>query len=324
MLVKGVDYNGRAIAEGLAGHFRVDKTVTWLREHYYWPRMECDIAKFMERCLAPWVDVSLDFVLGLPRTQRNKDSIMVVVDRFSKMAYFIPCNKTFDASQVARLFLQEIVRLHGVPKTITSDRDVKFVSHFWRTLWRKMGTQLQFSSSHRPQTDGQTEVVNRSLVNPITPLDLTPLVVEKHISSVGEEYAQNVKQLHQQVREHIEKQNKKYKERVDKRRKKVVFKEGDLVWIRLGKERFPPGRFGKLQARADGPFRVLKRINDNAYKIELPCEYNVSATFNVADLSPFVTDDQSGESGELENVQQDSGMNLLLARKYDSIEECEV
>ena len=158
-------------------------------------------------------------------------------------------------------------------------------------------------------------------VNTITPLDLIPLVVEKHISSAGEEYAQNVKQLHQQVREHIEKQNKKYKERVDKRRKKVVFKEGDLVWIRLGKECFSPGRFGKLQARADGPFRVLKKINDNAYKIELPGEYNVSATFNVADLSPYVTDDQSGESEELDNVQQDSGTNLLLAGEYDSIEE---
>jgi hypothetical protein len=77
-------------------------------------------------------------------------------------------------------------------------------------------------------------------------LDLTPLIVEKHLSYAGEDFAQDVKQLHQQVREHIEKQNRKYKERVDKRRKKVIFKEGDLVWIQLGKVRFPARRFGKL------------------------------------------------------------------------------
>ncbi|GKD56555.1 RNA-directed DNA polymerase [Tanacetum coccineum] len=291
--------------------------------------------------VASWVDVSLDFVLGLRRAQRNKDSIMVVVDRFSKMAHFIPCNKTFDASQVAHLFLQEIVRLHGVPKTITSDRDVKFVSHFWSTLWRKMGTQLHFSSSYHPQTDEQTEVVSRSFgnllqsqvgenprqwdlvlahdefaynrshsrttgktlfeivngLNPITPLDLTPLVVEKHLSSAAKDHAHDVKQLHQQVREHIEKQNKKYKERVDKRRKKVISKKGDLVWIRL-----------------------KGTINDNAYKIKLPGEYNVSGTFNVADLSPYVTDDENGEFEDIETIQQDSGTNLLLAGEYGALE----
>ena len=306
----------------------------------------------------------MDFVLGLPRTQRNKDSIMVVVDRFSKMAHFVACNKTFDASQVTRLFLQEIVRLHGVPKTITSDRDVKFVGHFWRTLWRMLGTKLQFSSSHHPQTDGQTEIVNRSLgnlmrslvgdsprqwdlmlaqaefayngsrnrttgrspfevvygTNPTTPMELVPIPVTKQFSGDAEERAAQIKKMHAQVRKQIDKMNGTYKARADRSRKHVVFQPGDLVWIHLRKARFPTGRYGKLQPRADGPFRVIERINNNAYKIDLPGKYNVSATFNVADLSPYFSDEENEHvgTGAIEEEEADSGSNLFTEGENDA------
>jgi hypothetical protein len=125
---------------GLMGHFGVKKIEDVLSTHFYWPRMhrdiECNKAKsrlnphglYMSLPVpsAPWKDISMDFVLGWPKTKRGSDSIFVFVDRFSKMAHFIPCHKTDNASHVADLFFTEIVQLHGVLNTIVSDRDGKF------------------------------------------------------------------------------------------------------------------------------------------------------------------------------------------------------
>lgn len=105
----------------------------------------------------------MDFVLGFPRSKHGHDSIFVVVDHYSKMAHFILCHKTDYASHVANLFFRKIVRLHGVPRTIVSNHDVKFMSYFWKTLMAKLSVKLLFSSASQPQTDGQTKVVNRSL-----------------------------------------------------------------------------------------------------------------------------------------------------------------
>jgi len=106
----------------------------------------------------------MDFMEALPRRQGGRDSIMVVVDRFTKMAHFVACHKADDdASHIADLYFKEIIRLHGVPKTIVSDRDTKLLSYFWRSLWHLLGTKLLYNTTFFPQTYGKTEVTNRTL-----------------------------------------------------------------------------------------------------------------------------------------------------------------
>jgi hypothetical protein len=141
---------------GLMGHFRVKKTEDVLATHFFWSKMRRDMERNVSQCTTcnkaksrcnphgfyiplpipsvPWEDISMDFVFELPRLKRGRDSIFVVVDRFSKMAHCIPHHKSDNASHVADLFFTEIIRLHGVPATIVSDRDAKFLSHFLRTL----------------------------------------------------------------------------------------------------------------------------------------------------------------------------------------------
>ena len=165
----------------LAGHFGRDKTIALVEDKFYWPSLKKDFARIVAQCRTcqlakakkqntglytplsvphePRKDVSMDFVLGLPRTARGHDSILVVFDMFSKMPHFILCNKTNDASHVAQLFFREVVKLHASLSSFVSDRDVKFVSYFWKLF----GTTPKFSSAFHPQTDGQTEVVNCSL-----------------------------------------------------------------------------------------------------------------------------------------------------------------
>lgn len=109
-----------------------------------------------------WTDISMDFIEGLPPS-RGHTVILVVVDCLSKYAHFISLSHPYTATSVAKAFLSQVVRLHGIPKSTVSDRNKVFTNHFWRALFQLQGTNLCMSSSYHPQTDGQTEVVNRTL-----------------------------------------------------------------------------------------------------------------------------------------------------------------
>ncbi|KAA0059244.1 pol protein [Cucumis melo var. makuwa] len=112
-----------------------------------------------------WESVSMDFITGLPRTLKGYTVIWVVVDRLTKSAHFVPRKSTYTASKWGQLYMTEIVRLHGVPVSIVSDRDARFISKFWKGLQLTLGTRLDFSTAFHPQTDGQTERLNQILEN---------------------------------------------------------------------------------------------------------------------------------------------------------------
>ncbi|GKC35486.1 transposon ty3-I gag-pol polyprotein isoform X1 [Tanacetum coccineum] len=152
-----------------------------------------------------------------------------------------------DASNIVDFYFKEVFRLHGLLHTITSDRDLKFMGHFWRTLWKKDSVKAN-------------------------------------------EFAEQIRKTHEQVKLQIETNNRKYKAAIDVHRRRVLFKEGDYVWAILTKDRLPAGVNVKLHDRKVGPCQILKKINDNAYKLQLPSHLNTSDVFNVKHRVPFKGD----------------------------------
>jgi hypothetical protein len=157
-----------------------------LKKQFWWHGMKREIASYISKCdicqrvkaehqrpaglLQPlqvlewkWESVGMDFITGFPKSCHGNDSIWVIVDRLTKVAHFIPIKTTYKGSQLADLYLSRIVSLHGVPKTIVSDRGTQFTSRFWKQLLQALGTKLAFSTAYHPQTDGQTERVNQIL-----------------------------------------------------------------------------------------------------------------------------------------------------------------
>ena len=166
----------------LGDHGGKVKTYQRLAMEWYWDGMRKQVTNYVRQCricqqqkasyqssagllqplpiaISVWDHISMGFVEGLPKSQ-GVDTVLVFVDRFTKYTHFLPSKHPFTAVTVALLFIKEIVRLHGFPSSIVSDRDRAFLSSFWRELFRLQGTKLVRSMAFHPQTDDQTEIVN--------------------------------------------------------------------------------------------------------------------------------------------------------------------
>jgi hypothetical protein len=167
-------------------HPRSNKMYHDLRSLYWWTRMKREITKYVSKCdtcqrikasnlktpgtLQPlpipswkWEDISMDFIIGLPKTSRHHDSIWVIVDRLTKTTRFLPAHTTYQTQTYEEMYIDRVIFLHGVLKTILSDRGTQFVARFWEQLQEALGTKLLRSSAYHPQTDGQIETVNQIL-----------------------------------------------------------------------------------------------------------------------------------------------------------------
>ncbi|KAJ0863857.1 putative nucleotidyltransferase, Ribonuclease H [Helianthus annuus] len=157
-----------------------DKMYQDLKEYYWWPRLKSDVAVYVGKCLTcakvkaeyqkpsgllqqleipvwKWEQISMDFITKLPRTPRGHDMIWVIIDRLTKSAHFLPIREKDSTGKLAEIYLREIVARHGVPISIISDRDGRFVSRIWQSFQEAFGSQLDLSTAFHPQTDGQSE-----------------------------------------------------------------------------------------------------------------------------------------------------------------------
>ncbi|KZV19421.1 hypothetical protein F511_08762 [Dorcoceras hygrometricum] len=363
----------------IGGHAGALKTLKRIASSFFWAGMQGDVAKFIAGCdvcqrqkyaatkpagllqplaipTAIWEDITMDFIVGLPKS-RGFDVIMVVVDRLSKYAHFILLKHPISARGVAEVFNKEIMRLHGTPQSIISDRDPIFMSQFWKEYFRLQGTQLRMSSAYHPETDGQTEVVNRCLetylrcfsseqprtwaqwipwaefwyntsyhtATGMTPFEIVygkkaPKIIqfwpqETSVAAVAQELSDR-DELLRQVKFNLHRAQQRMIKQADAKRREVKFEVGDRVYLKLRPHRQQSvcrRIYQKLAPRYYGPFQILQKVGEVAYKLNLPPSSKIHPVFHVSCLKKAV-----GQPGNAQPLPKglESDLNMEFEPEY--------
>jgi len=338
----------------IGGHSGVRATYNRVKNIFFWRGLKHDVETFVaacpicqrakhENCLQPglldplpvadmaWQHISLDFVEGLPKSQ-GKDVIMVVVDRFTKYSHFIPLSHPYSVLWVAQKFVDNIIRLHGPPKLIVSDRDRIFTSKLWKDIFTALKVELRFSTAYHPQTDGQIERVNQCLETYLrcmttdqptkwmswlslaeywynstyhTALKMSPfqalygfpppLISELEIPGPEDEEAQDFLTAKQQMLEHLKENlctaQNRMKRYADLKRVERRFQVGDMVYLKMAPYRLAAFGFRgtlKLQNKYYGPFLIIQKIGNSAYKLQFPGKVQIHPVFHVSQLKKHI------------------------------------
>ncbi|GJZ01215.1 hypothetical protein Tco_0519176 [Tanacetum coccineum] len=307
-----------------------DKMYQDMKKLYWWPNIQANIATYVSKCLTcdkvkdehqrpsglleqleipewKWDNITMDFVMKLPKTSQGYNTIWVIVDRLTKSAIFTPMRETDPLDKLARMYLKEVVTRHGIPVLMIYDRDPRFVSNFWRSLQNALGTNLDMSTTYHPQTDGQSERTIQTLEDMLRACAINfgkgwvnhlPLVEFSYNNSYHASikaapfealYGQKCRspQRMQAARD----QQKSY---ADLKRIPMEFQVGDKVMLKVlpwkGVVHF--GKQGKLNPRYVRPFKVLEKVGKVAYKLKLPEELSrVHNTFHVSNLKKCYADE---------------------------------
>ncbi|QRW10290.1 Retrotransposable element Tf2 protein [Ceratobasidium sp. AG-Ba] len=326
----------------IAGHQGQARTLELISRRYYWPAMKQQVNRFVETCeicqrskghkqyapqkplpipQKPWEDIAYDFIVKLPESQ-GMDSILVVIDCFSRQAHFIPCLESTNAEGVADLFIKEIWKLHGLPKTTVSDRGPTFNSQFLKALYAKLGINPKFSTAFHPETDGITERTNQWLEGFLGSfcnyrqddwvrwLPIAEFCHNNQVNSAtGKTAFETIYGLHprwdlvdlevnapnaadtadsmQEIWDEVIASMEFHRSKEDTPKRE--YKAGDKVWL-VGQNITTRRPSKKLDNKKLGPFVISEKISSHVYRLELPKTMQTHNVFHINLLTPFTED----------------------------------